>query len=93
MTIQELQEWGAARVSIPVTTVMTAAYGVRQALEYIKAKGTIRDLPNVLTFEEFTELVKLDKIRDLESRYLTEDEIAFRYKNRGGLEKAKAERH
>lgn len=93
VTIQELQEWGAARVSIPVTTVMAAAYGVRQALEYIKTKGTIRDLPNVLTFEEFTELVKLDKIRDLESRYLTEDEIAFRYKDRGGLEKAKAERH
>jgi methylisocitrate lyase len=93
VTIQELQEWGAARVSIPITAVMAAACGVKQALEYIKAKGTIKDIPNVLTFEEFTELVRLDKIRDLESRYLTEDEIAFRYRDRGGLEKAKAERH
>ena len=93
VTIQELQEWGAARVSIPVTSVMAAAWGVKQALEYIKEKGTIKDLPGVIGFEEFAGLVKLDEIRDLESRYLTEEEIAMRYQSRDGLEKAKPELH
>lgn len=67
--------------------------GVKQALEYIKEKGTIKDLPGVIGFEEFAGLVKLDKIRDLESRYLTEEEIALRYQGREGLEKAKSEHH
>ena len=62
-------------------------------MEYIKEKGTIKDLPGVIGFEEFESLVKLDKIRDLESRYLTEDEIALRYQGRDGLEKAKKELH
>jgi len=93
VTIQELEEWGAARVSIPVTTVMAAAYGVKQALEYIKAHGTIRDLEGVLSFAEFTDLVGLDKIRELEARYLTEEEIALRYGGREGLASAAAEHH
>ncbi|BCV26010.1 oxaloacetate decarboxylase [Gelria sp. Kuro-4] len=93
VTIQELEEWGAARVSIPVTTVMAAAYGVKQALEYIKAHGSIRDLEGVLSFAEFTDLVGLDKIRELEARYLTEEEIALRYGGREGLASAAAEHH
>ena len=62
-------------------------------MEYIKEKGTIKDLPGVIAFEEFESLVKLDKIRDLESRYLTEEEIALRYQGREGLERAKKELH
>lgn len=93
VTVQELQEWGAARVSIPVTAVMAAAWGVKQALEYIKEKGTIKDLPRVISFEEFASLVTLNKIRDLESRYLTDEEITMRYQGREGLEKAKSEQH
>ncbi len=93
VTTNELQEWGAARVSIPVTPIMAAAWGVKQALGFIKEIGTIKDLPGVISFEEFAALVKLDKIRDLESRYLTEEEIAARYQGRKGLEKAKTEQH
>ena len=93
VTIQELQEWGAARVSIPVTATMAAAWGVKQALEYIKENGTIKGLPGVISFEEFANFVALDEIRDLESRYLTDEEISMRYQSRDGLEKAKAEHH
>lgn len=93
VTIQELQEWGAARVSIPITVTMAAAWGVKQALEYIKENGTIKGLPGVISFEEFANLVALDEIRDLESRYLTDEEISMRYQSRDGLEKAKAEHH
>lgn len=93
VTIRELQEWGAARVSIPVTPVMAAAYGVKAALDYIKQYDTIKDLPGVLSFEEFTDLVDLGKIRSLEGKYLTENEIDHRYGSREGLAKATEERH
>lgn len=93
VTIKELQEWGAARVSIPVTTVMASAYGVKKALEYIKQKDTIRGLEDVISFEDFTDLVGLDRIRKMEESYLTEEEISFRYGGRDGLSEASAKHH
>ena len=93
VTIQQLQDWGAARVSIPVTSVMAAAFGVKRALSYVIEHGTINGLQEVMEFGEFTDLVRLDKIRELEGMYLSEDEIVRRYGSREGLERAAAERH
>ena len=72
---------------------MAAAFGVKRALSYVFEYGTINGLQEVMEFGEFTDLVRLDKIRELEGMYLSEDEIIRRYGSREGLERAAAERH
>ena len=61
---------GAARVSIPVTSVMAAAWGVKQAGIH-KGERNHKRPAGRDRFKEFAGLVKLDE-QDLESRYLTE---------------------
>jgi methylisocitrate lyase len=71
-TIAELQEWGAARVSIPVTAVFAAAKAVERAMQIILAEGispTVNHPEMVTTFKEFTDLVGLPDIKALQARF------------------------
>jgi len=71
-TISELQEWGAARVSIPVTAVFAAAKAVERAMQVILAEGvspTVNHPDTVTTFKEFTDLVGLPEIKALQDRF------------------------
>lgn len=71
-TIQELEEWGAARVSIPVTAVFVAARAVERAMQVILAEGvspTVHHPETVMTFTEFTDLVGLPEIKALQQRF------------------------
>jgi len=71
-TIAELQEWGAARVSIPVTAVFAAAKAVERAMQVILAEGvspTVNHPETVMTFKEFTDLVGLPEIKALQDKF------------------------
>lgn len=71
-TIKQLQEWGAARVSIPVTAIFAAAKGIEKAMQIIMDEGvspTVNHPEMVMTFKEFTNLVGLPEINELEKKY------------------------
>ncbi|MDI3533647.1 MAG: methylisocitrate lyase [Thermosediminibacterales bacterium] len=71
-TIKQLQEWGAARVSIPVTAIFAAAKGIEKAMQIIMEEGvspTVNHPEMVMTFKEFTDLVGLPEINELEKKY------------------------
>jgi methylisocitrate lyase len=71
-TIAELEDWGAARVSIPVTAVFAAARAVERAMQVILAEGlspTVNHPDTVMTFKEFTALVGLPEIQALQNRF------------------------
>ena len=71
-TIQQLQEWGAARVSIPVTAIFSAAKAIENAMKIIMSEGvspTVNHPEMVMTFKEFTDLIGLPQIKEMEKRY------------------------
>lgn len=71
-TIQQLEEWGAARISIPVTAIFSAAKAVEKAMKVILTEGispTVNHPEMVTTFQEFTDLVGLPHIKAMEQKY------------------------
>lgn len=71
-TIQQLEEWGAARVSIPVTAIFSAAKAIENAMRIILHEGvspTVNHPEMVVTFKEFTDLVGLPEIKAMEKKY------------------------
>lgn len=75
-TIKQLQEWGAARVSIPVTAVFAAAKAVENAMKIILDEGvspTVNHPETVYTFKEFTDLVGLPKIIEMGEKYSSKE--------------------
>lgn len=69
-TFAELQELGAARVSCPVTTILAAMKGVKQALASLKETGAPGSEPDLLAgFSEIRECVGAPKIEARGSEY------------------------
>lgn len=79
VSINTLQEWGAARVSIPVMPLFAAAFALRKIYSSI-ADGDVSDMQQeIFKFTEFTDLMGLPDIQKLESRFLSGSELNFRY--------------
>ena len=73
LPIERLDELGAARVSSPLTALLSAAKGMREVLETLHAEGSTGPVDDrLMGFDEFTDLVGLPEIRDLEARYVPE---------------------
>jgi methylisocitrate lyase len=65
-TFAELQELGAARVSCPVTTILSAMKGVQQALASLKKTGAPNAEPDLLAgFGEIKKRLGADRFDDL----------------------------
>lgn len=82
-TIKELEEWGAARVSIPVTAIFAAAKAIEKAMRVIMEEGitpSANHPEDVMTFKEFTDLVGLPLIKEMEKKYLPEAVLERKYK-------------
>lgn len=80
VTIEQLEKWGAARVSAPVTTLFGAYRGVCNALKVLKEKGTTRENPELLVgFEEFLGLVGMPAYKEAEKRYLPKEVFVEKY--------------
>lgn len=72
VSLQMLQEWGAARVSVPVLPLFAAAYALRNAYTAVATDtaASAEMQSAMFTFDEFTELVGLAKIKELEQRFV-----------------------
>jgi methylisocitrate lyase len=67
----EMQAIGVARVSLPVTTVLGAIQGMRQALAALRRHGGIAGSAGlVASFEDLKHLVGFDDVLALEKRHL-----------------------
>lgn len=90
--IKRLEELGAARVSIPVTTVFTAAKAMENAMRTILEEGipVSKNHPETLyEFSEFTDLIGLNEIRNIEKEFLTEATLTNKYNSKVGIINAK----
>lgn len=72
VSLQMLQEWGAARVSVPVLPLFAAAYALRNAYTAVATDtaASAEMQSAMFAFDEFTELVGLAKIKELEQRFV-----------------------
>ena len=79
----ELQDMGVAMVSYPRLLSSAAVSGMKKAVELLFESvktGEIYDRPDLaVSFEEFTTLMGLVDIHDLEKRFLPEDVLAEKY--------------
>lgn len=79
----ELQEMGVAMVSYPRLLSGAAVCGMKKAVELLFESvrtGEIYDRPDLTAdFEEFTTLMGLPEIRDMEKRFLTEELLMEKY--------------
>jgi len=72
VSIETIQKWGAARVSMPVAPVLAAVKGMMDALRQIKADGapvSLRHPEMIVSFQEYTDMVGLPQIREMEAKY------------------------
>jgi len=77
--LETLQKWGAARVSVPVFPLFAATKALERAFTAI-ANDEARTMEDeIWRFEEFTRLVGLPEIRELERKFLDTAELDARY--------------
>ncbi|HVM00461.1 MAG TPA: isocitrate lyase/PEP mutase family protein [Egibacteraceae bacterium] len=70
LTPAELHDLGYDLIVTPLTGLFAAARALRDAYAVLRAKGTLRDDPDlVVSFEGFADVVDLAGHRDLERRY------------------------
>lgn len=68
--LARIAELGFSLVLFPIGTVLAATAGIRALLATLRADGTpSAALPGLPTFDEFTELVGLPEVRELEERF------------------------
>lgn len=79
-TIDQIASFGAARVSVPVASLMTVSKTLEDTYRYILEKREILGLQDrSYSFDEFTSLVGLPEMRELERKYLDTSELEARY--------------
>ena len=67
----EMQALGVARVSLPLTLMLGALHGMRQALDAVRAHGGIAGSRSLVApFADFKRLAGFDEVFALEQRYL-----------------------
>lgn len=79
ISIEQLQEWGAARVSVPIMPLFAASYALRKCYTALMNDGAAEMQDEIFTFGEFTDLVGLPKIRELEQKFVSGHELEARY--------------
>jgi len=83
ISASELQEMGVAMVSYPRLLSGAAVCGMKKAVELLLESvrsGEIYDRPDLtVSFEEFTTLMGLTDIQDMEKRFLTEEVLTEKY--------------
>ncbi|MGD9531526.1 isocitrate lyase/PEP mutase family protein [Pseudonocardia sp.] len=68
--LDRIAELGFALVLFPIGTLLAATAGIRAFLETLRADGTpVAALPGLPGFDEFTDLVGLAEVRELERRF------------------------
>ncbi len=79
-SIEKIASWGAARVSVPVASLMSVAYTLENTYRHIMEQGEIVNLqPTSYAFSQFTDMIGLPKLKELEKEYLDTTELQARY--------------
>ena len=79
VSIKQLEEWGAARVSVPVMPLFAASRALEKAYTAIVNDDVVSMNDQIFEFSEFTDLVGLPFIKELEKKYLDTVELDARY--------------
>lgn len=79
VTIKQLEEWGAARVSVPVMPLFAASRALERAYTAVVNDDVASMNGEIFEFAEFTDLVGLPFIKELEKRFLDTTELDARY--------------
>ncbi|WP_251318423.1 isocitrate lyase/PEP mutase family protein [Flintibacter muris] len=79
VSIRQLEEWGAARVSVPVMPLFAAARALEKAYTAVVNDDVASMNDQIFEFAEFTDLVGLPFIKELEKRFLDTAELDARY--------------
>jgi 2-methylisocitrate lyase-like PEP mutase family enzyme len=70
LTPAELDYLGFRLVVSPLSALLTAAAAIRSSLELLRDEGSLRDhLDRLVKFDDFTALVGLPELLDVEARY------------------------
>jgi carboxyvinyl-carboxyphosphonate phosphorylmutase len=70
LSLERITELGFSLVIYPIGTLLAATAGIRSLLATLKADGTpTAAMPALPTFDEFTDLIGLPEIQDLEQRF------------------------
>jgi 2-methylisocitrate lyase-like PEP mutase family enzyme len=70
LSLERIGELGFALVLYPIGTLLAATAGMRALLETLRREGTpLSALPGLPAFAEFTDLVGLPEVEELEQRY------------------------
>jgi 2,3-dimethylmalate lyase len=68
--LSRVAELGFALVLFPIGTLLAATAGIRSLLATLRADGTpTAAMPGLPAFDEFTDLIGLPEVRDLEQRF------------------------
>lgn len=81
VSIQQLEEWGAARVSVPVMPLFAASRALQKAYTAVANDDVASMNDEIFEFSEFTNLVGLPFIKELEQRFLDVTELKARYEH------------
>ena len=79
VSIKQLEEWGAARVSVPVMPLFAASRALQKAYTAVANDDVASMNGEIFEFSEFTDLVGLPFIKELEKKYLDTTELEARY--------------
>lgn len=80
ITVDELEKMGAARVSFPVTAVLSAAKAMKETLEHLASFRRTTDIKeSFMPFGDFTGLLGMDQIREIERKFLPEEILTDKY--------------
>jgi len=83
ISARELQDLGVAVVGYPRVMTSAAIMGMRNALAVLRQshdEGRVIERPDLaVSFQELNDLMGLPRIREMEQRYLTQDQLAAKY--------------
>jgi 2,3-dimethylmalate lyase len=70
LSLERIGELGFSLVIYPIGTLLAATAGIRALLATLKSEGTpVSALPSLPTFGEFTDLIGLPEIQEMEQRF------------------------
>lgn len=85
LTFSELQQMGVARVSLPVSMLLGAIKGMRDALAHILANDGTSANPDIFAdFAQTHALVGMNQVYSLEARFLGQENLARKYRPQNG---------
>lgn len=83
ISIKEVEDLGFKIVVFPVTTLYAACKGMMDTIAILREKGDARlYLDKVITFQEFAKIVRIDKFRAMEEKYIPKRILKKMYRSK-----------